>query len=148
MIVPGGAGWWQGSGVGAGLNRARQAGVAETPGGAPRQRRFIEAIIAAETRLVGAPTMVEASMVLLGRTGEESLTDLRDFCARGGVDTVPFGAEHVDLAIDAFRRFGRGRHAAGLNFGDCFSYALAKATGEPLLFKGDDFSQTDIERAG
>ncbi len=55
--------------------------------------------------------------------------------------------EHLDLAIDAFRRYGKARHPAGLNFGDCFSYALAKATGEPLLFKGDDFSQTDIKRA-
>ncbi len=63
------------------------------------------------------------------------------------METVPFGAEHLDLAIEAFRRFGKGRHPAGLNFGDCFCYALAKATGEPLLFKGDGFSQTDIRRA-
>jgi ribonuclease VapC len=115
--------------------------------GEPERRRFIEAITAAETRLVAAPTMVEASMVVLGRSGEEQLQDLRDFCARGGVDTVSFGAEHADLAIDAFRRFGKGRHPAGLNFGDCFSYALAKATGEPLLFKGDGFSRTDIKCA-
>ena len=115
--------------------------------GEPERRLFIEAIAAAETRLVGAPTMLEAGMVMLGRTGEERLRDLRDFCARGDVETVAFGPEHVDLAIDAFRRFGKGRHSAGLNFGDCFSYALAKATGEPLLFKGDDFSQTDIKRA-
>ncbi len=116
--------------------------------GEPERRPFIEAITAADTRLVGAPTMLEASMVVLSRTGEGRLEDLRDFCARGGVDTVPFGVEHVELAVDAFRRFGKGRHPAGLNFGDCFSYALAKATGEPLLFKGDDFSQTDIKRAG
>ena len=63
------------------------------------------------------------------------------------LETVPLSADHARLAIDAFRRFGKGRHPAGLNFGDCFSYALAKATGEPLLFKGDDFSQTDITRA-
>ena len=63
------------------------------------------------------------------------------------MEVVSFGPEHLDLAIDAFRRFGKGRHPAGLNFGDCLSYALAKATGEPLLFKGDDFSKTDIKRA-
>jgi ribonuclease VapC len=59
---------------------------------------------------------------------------------------VPLSADHARLAIDAFRHVGKGRHPAGLNFGDCFSYALAKATGEPLLFKGDDFAQTDIKR--
>ncbi len=91
--------------------------------------------------------MTEASMVLLSRWGEDGLKDLREFCARGAVETVSFGPEHVDLAIDAFRRFGKGRHPAGLNMGDCFSYALAKATGEPLLFKGDDFSRTDMKRA-
>jgi ribonuclease VapC len=115
--------------------------------GEPERRLFIEAITAAETRLVGAPMLLEASIVMVRRTGEESLKDLHDFCARGAVDAVPFGPEHVDLAIDAFRRFGKGRHSAGLNFGDCLSYALAKATGEPLLFKGDDFSRTDIKRA-
>ncbi len=115
--------------------------------GEPERRPFIEAITAADTRLVGAPTMLEASMVVLSRTGEGRLQDLRDFCARGAVETVPFGPEHVDLAVDTFRRFGKGRHPAALNFGDCFSYALAKATGEPLLFKGDDFSQTDVKRA-
>ena len=85
-------------------------------------------------------------MVVLSRTGEEGLRDLRDFCARGDVETAAFGPEHLDLAIDAFRRFGKGRHPAGLNLGDCFSYALAMATGEPLLFKGDDFSRTDVKR--
>ena len=115
--------------------------------GEPERRAFIEAIAAADTRLVAAPTMLETSLVLLSRTGESRLQDLRDFCARGTVETVPFGPEHVALALDAFRRFGKGRHPAGLNFGDCFSYALAKATGEPLLFKGDDFARTDVRPA-
>ena len=60
---------------------------------------------------------------------------------------MPLSVDHTSLAIDTFRRFRKGRHPAGLNFGDCFSYALARATGEPLLFKGDDFLQTDIKRA-
>ncbi|MEO8937773.1 MAG: type II toxin-antitoxin system VapC family toxin [Burkholderiaceae bacterium] len=115
--------------------------------GEPERRSFIEAISAADTRLVSAPTMLETGMVVLCRTGEGRLQDLRDFCARGAVEMVPFGPEHVELAVDAFRRFGKGRHPAGLDFGDCFSYALAKATGEPLLFKGFDFSQSDIKRA-
>jgi len=114
--------------------------------GEPEWRPLIAAITASSICLVGAPTMMETSMVVLGRHGEEKLQDLRDFCARSAIDVVPFGPEHVDLALDAFRRYGKGRHPASLNFGDCFSYALAKATGEPLLFKGDDFSQTDIRR--
>ena len=63
------------------------------------------------------------------------------------LDGVPLSDVHATLAIDAFRRFGKSRHPAGLDFGDCFSCALAKATGEPLLFKGDDVSRTDIKRA-
>lgn len=115
--------------------------------GEPERRAFIEAVAAADTRLVAAPTVLETSIVLLSRAGEARLQDLRDFSTRAAVETVTFGPEHVELALDAFRRFGKGRHPAGLNFGDCFAYALAKATGEPLLFKGDDFSRTDVKRA-
>ncbi|MBE7211716.1 MAG: type II toxin-antitoxin system VapC family toxin [Gluconacetobacter diazotrophicus] len=67
--------------------------------------------------------------------------------ARLELDVVPLSNEQATIAIDAFRRFGKGRHPAGFNFGDCFSYALAKATGEELLFKGEDFSRTDIKPA-
>jgi ribonuclease VapC len=66
---------------------------------------------------------------------------------RTSLTITPFTATHHEIAVDAFRRYGKGRHPASLNFGDCISYALSKATGEPLLFKGDDFSQTDIKRA-
>jgi ribonuclease VapC len=114
--------------------------------GEPERRPFIEAIAAADVRLVAAPTMFEASIVALARS-DARLRDLRAFCERGEVETVAFGPDHIDLALDAFRRYGKGRHPAALNMGDCFSYALAKATAEPLLFKGDDFSQTDIKRA-
>ena len=115
--------------------------------GEPERRSFIAAITASDTRLVAAPTMLEANVVLLNRAGEEKLRALHEFCAHGAVETVAFGPEHVDIALDAFRRFGKGRHPARLNLGDCFSYALAKATGEPLLFKGDDFPRTDIRSA-
>lgn len=115
--------------------------------GEPERRAFIEAIVGADVRLVAAPTLLETNLVLLSRAGEGRLLDLHEFCVRGSVETVPFGPEHVALALDAFRRFGKGRHPAGLNFSDCFSYALAKATGEPLLFKGDDFTRTDLTAA-
>ena len=69
------------------------------------------------------------------------------FLDRAGIALVPVMAEHIDTARLAWRRFGKGNHPAGLNFGDCFAYALAKTTGEPLLFKGDDFALTDIEAA-
>lgn len=115
--------------------------------GEPERRAFIEAITAAETRLISAPTMVETSIVVLGRHGEDKLRDLKEFCTRGGIETIAFAPNHVEHALDAFRRFGKGRHPAGLNFGDCFAYALAKATGEPLLYKGDDFARTDITPA-
>lgn len=74
------------------------------------------------------------------------LSELRGFIERAAITTVPFTAEQLSIAIDAFRRFGKGRHPAELNFGDCFSYALAKATREPLLFKGNDFARTDIDQ--
>lgn len=86
-------------------------------------------------------------MVLEGRRGEDAGLDLDLFLLRASVETVPFDAEQLRLARTAFRRFGKGRHAAGLNFGDCAAYALAQWSGEPLLFKGDDFAATDVDRA-
>ena len=110
-------------------------------------RPFEHCIRMAATRLLGAASLVETSIVVLARRREQGLVLLHQVLADMQVQTVPLSADHARLAIDAFRQFGKGRHLAGLNFGDCFSYALAKATGEPLLFKGDDFSQTDIRRA-
>jgi ribonuclease VapC len=111
----------------------------------PVADRLVLAVEADRTRLVSAATVVEASMVLLGRYGEVGDPQL-DRLLRGiGAEVVPVGEEQVALARDAALRFGRGRHAAALNFGDCFSYALSMARGEPLLFVGDDFSQTDVE---
>lgn len=113
----------------------------------PEEQDFLNAIKLAPSRLLSASTRVETGIVVLGRTGEAGLDQLQALLETLRLETVPLSADHAGLAIDAFRRFGKGRHPAGLNFGDCFSYALAKATGEPLLFKGDDFSQTDIKRA-
>lgn len=111
----------------------------------PSAEPLVAAVEADHTRLVSAATVVEASLVILGRFGEVADPQL-DRLLRGiGAEVVPVGEEQVVLARDAVLRFGRGRHAAALNFGDCFSYALAVARGEPLLFVGDDFAQTDVE---
>lgn len=111
----------------------------------PAADRLMSAVEADRTRLVSAAAVVEASLVLLGRYGEAGDPPL-DRLLRGiGAEIVPVGEEQVALARDGALRFGRGRHPAGLNFGDCFSYALSAERGEPLLFVGDDFSRTDIE---
>lgn len=95
-------------------------------------------------RLVSAATLVEASMVLESRHGESGRRALDRMLDLYEVAIVAFDRDQAELARDAFRRFGKGRHPVALNHGDCFAYALAKATGEPLLFKGEDFSRTDI----
>ena len=112
----------------------------------PGSHLLLSEMRATFSRLVAAPTAVEASVVMLARFGEAGLADLYDFMTQTSMEVVPFADEHMRLAVDAFRRFGRGRHPAALNFGDCFSYALSKATGEPLLFKGEDFSRTDVRK--
>lgn len=94
--------------------------------------------------LVGAPTLVEAAMVLIRREGETQALLLEDLLRRLQVEVVPFTEEHYREALAAFRRFGKGRHPAALNFGDCLSYALAKVSGLPLAYVGEDFAQTDL----
>jgi ribonuclease VapC len=109
----------------------------------PERRSFNEAIEMADARRMSAATFVEASIVIDTRFGAEGLRALDRFLQRGGIEIAPVDLEQARLAREAFLRFGKGRHPAGLNFGDCFSYALAKALSEPLLFKGEDFSKTD-----
>lgn len=113
----------------------------------PERRAFIDAIEAADTRLMSVATFVEMSMVVEARHGAEGLRDLDHFISRAGIDLVPVDVEQGRLARNAFSRFGKGRHRAALNYGDCFSYALATSLGEPLLFKGDDFGHTDVVAA-
>jgi ribonuclease VapC len=91
-----------------------------------------------------ASCLLEASMLILARRGEDGLRDLDLYVARSKMEIAPFTEFQAGLARDAFRRFGKGRHPAKLNFGDCMTYALAKETGEELLFKGTDFAQTDV----
>ncbi|MGA6980791.1 MAG: type II toxin-antitoxin system VapC family toxin [Candidatus Sulfotelmatobacter sp.] len=111
----------------------------------PERDAFLAAIFAASTRLTSAATVLEAGMVIESRKGGAAGREFDLFVVRVQIKIVPVDADHAELARSAWRRYGKGRHPAGLNFGDCFSYALAKATGEPLLAKGGDFASTDIE---
>lgn len=110
----------------------------------PERRMFNEIIEEANRCLMSAVSFVEASMVIEGRMGSDGLRDFDLFVLKAGVEIVPMDVEQANIARGAFRKFGKGRHAANLNFGDCFSYALAKAMDAALLFKGQDFSRTDI----
>ena len=111
----------------------------------PQAERLVATLDADLVRLVSAASVVEASVVLLGRVGESGELQLDHLLRAVGAVVVPVDEEQVALARDAALRFGRGRHPAALNFGDCFSYALSIARGEPLLFVGDDFAQTDVD---
>lgn len=102
-------------------------------------------IIKSETVLIGAPTLFETAMILQRRSGEQA--GLADFLRASEAEIVPFEEEHYKVALDAFIRFGKGRHPARLNILDCMSYAVADVTGLPLLYTGDDFAKTDIEAA-
>ena len=110
----------------------------------PGADRLIAALEADPTRLVSAATVVETSLVVLGRFGEAGDPQLDRLLKAVNAKVVPVGDEQVTIARDAAVRFGRGRDEAGLNFGDCFSYALSVESGEPLLFVGNDFAKTDV----
>jgi ribonuclease VapC len=92
----------------------------------------------------GAPTLAEAAIVLQSRLGPHGMADLRGFLVEFDVHAIPFGDEHWRQAGLAFARYGRGRHPAALNFGDCLTYAVAKLSGQALLCVGSDFAQTDL----
>lgn len=110
----------------------------------PEAPTFEQRIADDPVRFISAATLLEAAMVLETRFGEPGGAELDLWLAKANVEIVAVEAEHADQARRAWRRYGKGRHPAGLNYGDCFSYALAKLTDEPLLFKGNDFAQTDI----
>lgn len=108
------------------------------------QGRYIAAIDAATVRLVSAVTRVELSFVIEGRKREAGRERLERFFTMTATEVAAVTPQQAMLAIDAFRTYGKGRHRAGLNIGDCFSYARARSADLPLLFKGDDFAHTDI----
>ena len=112
----------------------------------PERRSFNEAIEAADSAALSVASFVEASIVIEARHGADGLRALDRFIERAGIVVAGVDLEQGKVARDAFSRFGKGRHAAALNFGDCFSYALARVLGEPLLFKDEDFARTDVAR--
>ena len=105
---------------------------------------LIDALERDPVRLLSAASLLETSIVLYRRYRHAGEIEIDVFVQRNDIEVVPVTLEQAAIARQAFRRFGKGHHSAGLNFGDCFAYALAKASGEPLLFKGNDFSQTDV----
>lgn len=113
----------------------------------PGYDRFVLAITQAKRRLLAAPTLLETTMVLAGRREDEVLDRLDQFLRTASIETVAFTADHAAVARQTFLRYGKGRHPAALNFGDCIAYATARLEAMPLLFKGDDFRLTDIEAA-
>ena len=114
----------------------------------PDAERYDEAVVAAPRCRMSAASFLEAAMVLEGRDGGAAVGhELDDYLDEAGIELVPVTPDHARAARRAWRRFGKGNHPAGLNFGDCFAYALAEAEREPLLFKGGDFALTDIEAA-
>ena len=114
----------------------------------PEALGLLETIAAVERRLVGAPTLVEATAVVLARKGKEGVIALDALLARLGIEVLPMTAEAAEFARDAYSRYGRGVGAPGvLNYGEVLAYGVARAADEPLLFKGEDFSRTDIAAA-
>lgn len=106
---------------------------------------FALAIAADSKRLISAFTALETGIVIEAKKGESGGRELDLLLHHARIEIVPVTAEQVEIARSAWRKYGKGRHPAGLNIGDCCSYALAKCAGEPLLFKGNDFSHTDVK---
>ncbi len=115
--------------------------------GEPERHQLLEKMLQAETRLISAASVLETGIVLEARRGESAGREFDLFLNQAHFAIVPVVAEQVEAARLAWRKYGKGRHPAALNFGDCFSYALAKTLGEPLLATGTEFARTDIETA-
>jgi ribonuclease VapC len=113
----------------------------------PRFDTFVEKLASASTAGVGAPTLAETGIVLSARLGADSKRALSLFLIETELTIISFGEAHWRSAMDAYRRYGKGHHRAGLNFGDCLTYAVAKLAGQPLLCAGADFAKTDLPLA-
>ena len=113
----------------------------------PDAERYETAIAAAPNCRMSVANVLEVSIVVEGRGGAAAGHELDVLLESAAIELAPVTVEHVEAARSAWRRFGKGNHRVALNFGDCFAYALAKTTSEPLLFKGEDFARTDIEPA-
>lgn len=108
---------------------------------------FSRALSRTRLKRMAAPTLLELTMVMIGKKAEQGPSLVDEFLRTAEIEPVPFTADHAAVARQAFLRYGKGRHPAGLNFGDCIAYATARLEAMPLLFKGDDFRLTDIEPA-
>ncbi len=113
----------------------------------PDAALYAEAIAETDSPLISAATLLELHIVMLNRHGGRAGQLVDRLIQDAGFQIEHFTAQHLELAREAYARYGKGRNSAGLNYGDCFSYALAKATGLPVLFKGEDFSKTDLVAA-
>jgi ribonuclease VapC len=113
----------------------------------PEHPRLFDKAANSGLTIIGAPVALETVMVLSGRSDKDPRFLLASLLRTMDAEIIPFTEEHYDAAVSAFLRYGKGRHPAGLNFGDCMSYALARVSGLPLLYTGDDFSKTDIQSA-
>ena len=113
--------------------------------GEPERKQFLDAILEAARRQISAATVLETGIVLESKHGESAGREFDLFVVRANLEVVAVDAEQIEIARSAWRSFGKGRHQAALNFGDCFTYALARSSGEPVLAKGRDFALTDIE---
>jgi len=111
----------------------------------PGYERLRDRLATSEQVTIGAPTVLESSLVLSSQLGHAGKTLLARFLQEAEIEVVEFTAEHWIVAADAFIRYGKGRHRAGLNFGGCMTYAVARLAGEPVLCLGDDFPATDLE---
>jgi ribonuclease VapC len=112
----------------------------------PEAEGFAVAIEHDPIRLVSAGSILETATVAESRWGDAGGRELDLFLFKAGITVISVDGEQVEIARQAFRLFGKGRHPAGLNVGDCFAYALSRVSGQPLLFKGDHFAQTDLDR--
>ena len=112
--------------------------------GEPEAERFARAIADDPRRLVSAFSALETYVVIQAKKGDSAAREADSLFHRTQIDTVGMNADQVEIARNAWSSYGRGRHAAGLNIGDCCSYALALYSGEPLLYKGEDFARTDV----
>lgn len=111
----------------------------------PETHHFNELIVSSLVRLISAATYLETAIVVEARFGPQGVHNMKLFFSVAGLRIVPFDADQTKIAAKAYSKYGKGRHIAGLNFGDCFAYALSQFKREPLLFKGDDFVHTDVK---
>jgi ribonuclease VapC len=113
----------------------------------PGWERLVDKLGGDDSCAIGAATLAETGLVLTAKIGKKASSVLSRFLQESGISVIPFAEEHWPVAVEAYERFGKGRHAAGLNFGDCLTYAVARLADRPLLFVGQDFARTDLTSA-